>query len=191
MPGHKVRQMMKAERDLAEKRFRREKNKNLLSTPGIHQCMIVLDHLKPTFNIGKIFRSADVFSVHQVHLVGIDFFDPAPGMGAFKWVPAMFHRDFFQCYTYLVNQGYTPFVLEPDKGEMICDIQLPERSAFIFGHEEFGLSFDPSLYPDIRPLTIPQYGRTESLNVSIAASITMYEYARQHNRCQNGGFSPK
>lgn len=182
MGPHKIRLMMKAEQDMAKRRFRRQKNKNLLSTPGIHKCIIVLDHLKPTYNIGKIFRSADAFGVQEIHLIGIDFFDPAPGMGAFKWVPAVFHNDFFLCYISLLNQGYTLFVLEPGSGTPVFETGFPEKSAFIFGHEEFGISFEPDLFPGIQTISIPQFGKTQSLNVSVAASIMMYEYARQHGK---------
>jgi tRNA G18 (ribose-2'-O)-methylase SpoU len=114
--------------------------------------------------------------------VGIDFFDPAPGMGAFKWVPAHFHTSFFTCYTDLVNKGYTPYILEPGQGVSVMDTSLPTKSAFIFGHEEFGISFEPDLYPEINRLTIPQYGKSQSLNVSVAASIILYEYVRQHRQ---------
>ena len=186
MGPHRIRQMMKAERDLARRRFRRQRNKNKLAKPGVHDCIIVLDHLKPSYNIGKIFRSAEAFGAKAVHLIGIDYFDPAPGMGAFKWVPAVFHRDFFSCYTQLVTAGYVPFILEPGKGNPIMADQLPRKSAFIFGHEEFGISFDPDLFPEIRPLTIPQFGKSQSLNVSVAASIILYEYIRQNGRFGKG-----
>ena len=59
---------------------------------------------------------------------------------------------------------------------------LPEKSAFIFGHEEFGISFNKHDYKDIGALQIPQCGRSQSLNVSVAASIVMYEYIRQHGQ---------
>ncbi len=180
MGPHKVRMMMKAERDLAKRRFRRQRNKNRLATSGVHDCVIVLDHLKPTYNIGKIFRSAEAFGAKELHLVGIDYFDPAPGMGAFKWVPAVFHTNFYPCYTHLINNGYTPFILEPGKGAPIMDTPLPKKSAFIFGHEEYGISFEPDLFPQIQRLTIPQYGKSQSLNVSVAASIILYEYVRQN-----------
>lgn len=180
MGPHKIRQMMKAERDLARRRFRRQRNKNRLASPGIHDCIIVLDHLKPTYNIGKIFRSAEAFGAREVHLVNIPFFDPAPGMGAFKWVPAFFHNTFLSCYSDLVHKGWTPCILEPGKGVRITDVNLPRKSAFIFGHEEFGVSFEPDLYPKIERLTIPQFGRSQSLNVSVAASIILYEYTRQY-----------
>jgi len=190
MGPHKVRQMMRSERDMAKRRFRRQRNKNLLAKPGIHDCIIVLDHLKPTYNIGKIFRSSEAFGCREIHLVGIDFFDPAPGMGAFKWVPAVFHSEFFTAYTDIVNKGYTPYILEPGRGTPVMDTPLPPKSAFIFGHEEFGISFEPDLFPEIKRLTIPQYDKSQSLNVSVAASIILYEYVRQHGRPNESGFHP-
>ena len=180
MGPHKIRMMIKAEKEAAKRRFRRQRNKNRLAAPGRHKCIIILDRLKPTFNIGKIFRSAETFACHEVHLIGIDFFDPAPAMGAFKWVPARFHQRFLTCYAQLLERGYTIFILEPGQGKAVMDTNLPEKSAFVFGHEEYGISFEPDLYPGIRRLTIPQYGRSQSLNVSVAASIILYEYTRQH-----------
>ena len=182
MGPNKIRMMMKAEQEAAKRRFRRQRNKNRLAVPGIHDCILVLDHLKPTFNVGKIFRSAESFGCREVHLIDIDFFDPAPAMGAFKWVPAYFHKRFVTCYARLVEQGYTPFILEPGQGEPIMDIDLPQKSAFVFGHEEYGISFEPDLFPEVRQLTIPQFGKSQSLNVSVAASIILYEYTRQHGR---------
>ena len=143
--------------------------------------MIVLDHLKPAFNIGKIIRSADAFGAQAVHLIGIDFFDPAPAMGSFKWVPVKFHRDFASCYGELGNRGFTFFTLEPESGQKLPAVSLPQRCAFVLGHEEFGLSFNKSDFGGIESLTVPQFGKVQSLNVSIAASIVMYEYVRQHN----------
>ena len=179
--GSKKERMIKArEVKNAQERFRKQKRKNLLAKPGVHQMVIVLDHLKPSFNIGKIFRSAEAFGALRVDLVGIDYFDPAPGKGAFKHVPARFHDDFEGCYASLGESGHTPVILEPERGESIYRCSLPERSAFVLGNEEFGISFDPERFPDIRRVAIPQYGRVQSLNVSVAASIVMYEYVRQH-----------
>ena len=135
--------------------------------------MIVLDHLKPAFNIGKIFRSADAFGAREVHLVGIDFFDPAPAMGSFKWVPARFHSD-IGSWLYFVH-------IRADGEICLTAVKMPKRSAFILGHEEFGLSFDRQDFDGIKSLSVPQFGKVESLNVSNAASIIMYEYVRQHS----------
>ena len=73
-----------------------------------HDCVLVLDRLKPTFNVGKIFRSAETFGCREIHLIDIDFFDPAPAMGAFRWVPAVFHKRFMTCYADLLEAGLYP-----------------------------------------------------------------------------------
>ena len=55
-----------AGRRQARKRFERQRRLNRLASPGIHRLVGVLDHLKPRFNIGKIFRSAEAFGAEAV-----------------------------------------------------------------------------------------------------------------------------
>jgi tRNA G18 (ribose-2'-O)-methylase SpoU len=176
----KIRRHYHNERQSAIRRFKKQKRKNLLALPGRHRFVIVLDHLKPAFNIGKIFRSADAFGAAGVHLIATEFFDPAPAKGSFKWVPARFHKNFEECHTELIARDYTLFAMDSATGQDLGVASLPEKSAFIFGNEEFGHQFDRSSYPMIKSLKINQVGRVESLNVSIAASIVMYEYVRQN-----------
>ena len=175
-----VRRHFQKERQSAIRRFKKQKRLNLLASPGRHEFIIVLDHLKPFFNIGKIFRSADAFGAAEVHLIATDFFDPTPAKGSFKWVPAKFHQDFTSCYAELVDRGFTLYMLEASCGEDLAQVNLPEKSAFIFGHEEFGHQFSAAGYPEVKLLKIQQVGKVESLNVSVAASIVMYEYVKQH-----------
>lgn len=176
-----LRREVKERRKNAIRRFDKQKRRNIMAPPGRYDYIIVLDHLKPEFNIGKIFRSADAFGAHEAHLIGTDFFDPGPAKGSFKWVRARFHETFDTCYEYLTGQGYTLFTMEPSAPDTILSVRMPKYSAFIFGHEEFGISFDKSDYKEIGSLKVPQFGKVESLNVSIAASIVMYEYIRQHH----------
>lgn len=166
-------------RRLAIKRFRKQRQRNLLASPGSHRFIVVLDHLKPRYNIGKIFRSADAFGAHEVHLVGIDFFDPAPSMGSFKWVPAKFFDDIDSCFQQLIKRDYHLYLLMPSTASDLTQTIFPNRSAFIFGHEEYGFSFDPHAYANLSKISIPQCGKVQCLNVSVAASLTMYEYVRQ------------
>ena len=162
-------------------RYQKQRQRNILAEPGEHDFIIVLDHLKAGFNIPKIFRSAEAMGAHSIHLVGIGPFDPAPAKGSFKKVPARFHDNFESCYRVLMKEGYQLFTLEPDGDKSLLRMELPQKSAFILGHEEFGISFDAGDYPDIQSISIPQFGSVESLNVSIAASIMMFEYVRQHH----------
>ena len=141
--------------------------------------IIVLDNLKAGFNVPKIFRSAESFGAHEIHLINIPPFDPAPAKGGFRKVPAHFHDRFADCYRELEGRGYHFFTLEPGCTSRLDQAELPEKSAFVMGHEELGISFDTGDF-EIDCLTIRQFGDTQSLNVSIAASIVMYEYVRQH-----------
>lgn len=179
MVSRQCREELRRERMLSLKRYEKHRRRNLLAEPGAHPFIVVLDHLKAGFNVPKIFRSAEAFGGYEVHLIGIGPFDPAPAKGAFKNVPARFHDDFDACYRELHDRGYTLFTLEPGCGAALAETPFPSKSAFIFGHEERGISFDRNDYPAIRCLQIPQFGRVESLNVSVAASIVMYEYVRR------------
>ncbi len=163
----------------ALQRYQKQRRCNLLATPGTHDFIVVMDSLKAGFNIPKILRSAEVFGACEVHLINIGPFDPAAAKGAFKNVPARFFEEFSECHANLLERGYTVFALEAGTESHLPNAALPIKSAFIFGHEEFGLSFDSDDYPDIQGLSIPQFGKIESLNVSIAASIVMYEYVRR------------
>jgi tRNA G18 (ribose-2'-O)-methylase SpoU len=160
-------------------RYNKERQRNVLAKPGEHEFILVLDQLKPGFNVGKTFRSAEAFGAAAVHLVNIGPFDPAPAKGSFRKVPAAFHETFAGCHADLSGQGYTFFLLCPEESKSLCATELPQKSAFVLGHEEFGFSFDPEEYPGMKRLSIPQFGSVQSLNVSIAASVVMYEYVRQ------------
>jgi tRNA G18 (ribose-2'-O)-methylase SpoU len=162
-------------------RYTKQRQRNLLAKPGAHPFVLVLDHMKAGFNVAKIFRSAEVFGASEVHLIDIGPFDPAPGKGGFKKVPARFFEGFNESYQDLTERGYTLFMLSAGAETSLVSTPLPEKSAFVLGHEEWGHSFEPAAFPDIRALSIPQFGEIESLNVAVAASVAMYEYVRQRS----------
>lgn len=170
----------RASRAEAQARYERQRRLNLLAQPGPNPVVCVLDHLKAGFNVAKIFRSAQAFGVHEIHLVGIGPFDPAPAKGAFKRVPARRYEHIDASLERLDEIGFTPLRLAPDAPALLTRTSLPECCAFIVGHEEFGFSFAPADYPEMGAVSIPRVGAMESLNVSIAASIAMYEWIRQH-----------
>lgn len=166
-------------RDQALLRYQKQRQKNLLALPGVHDFILVLDHMKAGFNVAKIFRSAEAFGAREIHLIDIGPFDPSPAKGAFKKVPARFYASFDDSYRELMQRGYRPMILDATCNKLLPQVLLPEKTAFILGHEEWGHSFDPSEYPEIDCLSIPQFGQVESLNVAVAASIAMYEYVSQ------------
>ena len=171
--------MGKAKRRLAQSAFEAERKKNLTAVPGPLDCALLLDTLKPDFNVGKIFRSADVLGCREVELVGIPWFDVAPARGSFRHVPSVFHEKFDQAYQSLKGKDYTLVALHPRDAELMTETELPEKCAFVLGNEGVGFSADLDQYSDIKHVKIPQYGKAESLNVSVAAAVALYGYVRQ------------
>lgn len=174
---------MKPKKDWARKQFERHLRHNKhFAVPGCNELILVLDHLKASFNIGKIFRSAEAFGVKEIHIIGTESFPLQSAKGTFKRVPGIFHDSFEDCYEKLVSKedGLKIFVMDPAATKPLHHMDFPKKSVFVFGHEEIGMSFDWQQYPDMQAMKIAQLGQVESLNVSVAASIVMYEYVRQH-----------
>lgn len=141
---------------------------------------MVLDGLKPTFNIGKIFRSCQALGAREVFLINVPYFDPSPAKGAFKQTRSQSFSNFAEAYEQLKERGYTVYAMEPRAEKVMGVTPLASKAAFVMGHEEFGLSFKMEDYPEIQPLRVAQYGQVESMNVSVVASLALFEFVRQH-----------
>jgi tRNA G18 (ribose-2'-O)-methylase SpoU len=150
-----------------------------LAQPGPRDFVLVLDHLKVGFNIGKIFRTAQFFGAREVLLIGVPWFDPAPAKGAFRQTRSRFFDSFDQAHAYLNKEGYVCVALDPKAEAPLWSQPWPPKVAFVLGHEEYGLSFDPAAFAHVNLASLPRVGRTESLNVSVAASLAVYEYVRR------------
>lgn len=175
--------MSRTKNEKIQRRFLQEKYLNAIrSQPGPTGLRLVLDHLKPDFNVGKIFRSADAFGVREVLLVGIPWFDPGPAVGSFKHVRARFYASFADAHKDLVAEGVAIYNLEPEAGTLLPGAELPQDCALVLGNEGIGQSFSRAAFPGVGALRIPQYGRAQSLNVSVAAALGMYEYCRRWGR---------
>lgn len=180
-----LRQQKKQKREERERvlaLYHKEIQRNVLAKPGPMSFIIVLDHLKGGFNVPKIFRSAEAFGCHEIHLINVPPFDPRPAKGALRKIPTRFHESFSHCYQELTERGYQLFALDAQAETGLPDASFPEKAAFILGNEGIGLCFNQQDYPDVQLIGIPHQGQTESLNVSVAASIVMYEYSRQFAR---------
>lgn len=164
-----------------EKKLNRELITSKLNAEhGKNKIILVLDHLKRTYNIGKIIRSAEVFSIYELHLIGTKNFDPYPAKGAIKRVKIKFFNTLSESINELKKINYQVFVLDAHTDEYLHAVKLPEKTALIIGHEEFGPQLTDIDENDYNKVKIKQYGTTESLNVSIASSIGIYEYLRQN-----------
>ena len=156
---------------------------NVLSrhhAPGPFEYVLVLDRLKAGYNVPKILRSANVLGAREVHLCGIREFDPSPAKGALRHTRTVWFGTALESITALLAQDYTVYAMHMEGTHVLGKDVLPKKSAFVMGHEEWGFSFELDAVPGLRTLRIPQFGKVQSMNVSVAASVAAFEWCRQH-----------
>ena len=146
---------------------------------------LMLFNIDGNMNIAMSIRSAAVLGCSNVWIIGRRFYDARPEVGAKNYIkihkldtlddPHTFFRT-HNLQPFLVEQGGTP--LESMNFRSYTKELQPV--CFIMGSESKGLpkEFLQTMKGAPR-LSISQYGMLRSFNVSIAASIIMYEYLRQ------------
>lgn len=172
---------------LANKRiiakFEKEIIKSKSATLGINNVIAVLDNLRGEFNIPRIIRSANIFACREVFVIGTPFFNPYPAVGAVRYTRIRFFKNFNEAFETLNDLNYKTYAMAPPRynGKNLWDLSFNKKEsvAFVVGNEHKGLSFNIEDYEGVMPLFIPQHGKTESLNVSVAMSIALAEYDRQ------------
>ncbi|NOY90730.1 MAG: RNA methyltransferase [Deltaproteobacteria bacterium] len=139
----------------------------------------VLEHLTDPFNTSAIMRSAEAFGVHRVEVIPErEQFLAAPvSRGAHRWLELRRHDDGASCARVLHEEGYEIFVatMEGELGPR--DLAAREKVAVVFGNEHAGVSSALREAAD-GTYAVPMSGFVESLNVSVAAAITLFEATR-------------
>ncbi|NPA91803.1 MAG: RNA methyltransferase [Chloroflexi bacterium] len=129
-------------------------------------------------NQAAILRSADAFGVQEVAVVtGRGGFAPSERVtqGAHKWLTIRHYPDIQEAMESLKARGYVIWASRLDPQAVPLDrVDLSRPAAFFFGNEHAGLSPDALALAD-RTFVIPMVGFAQSLNVSVAAAITLYQ----------------
>ena len=171
---------MKKTQKQIDKKFQEElRDSRVFAKPGKHSLVLILDHLKPDFNVGKILRTAEFFNFHSIYLWGVGQFDPYIAKGAMRHIPVIVAESKEDFLIPLMQEGFRFFALDLSANREITQVKFPQKTALILGHEEFGVSKDLLEHEWVDALKISGEGKTQSLNVSIAASIAGFEYLRQ------------
>jgi len=141
---------------------------------------VILEDLYQKHNTSAIVRSCDIFGIQDVHIIENkykSYMSNQVGKGSQKWLD--FHRyrkkqiNTQDCIDTIKSQGYQLIATSPHNNScLIQDFDITKKSAFVFGVEKAGVSETMFEQAD-GFLKIPMVGFTESLNVSVAAAITL------------------
>lgn len=99
--------------------------------------------------------------------------------GSEKWVPVHTHPSIKAACAYLRARGFRLYAtaLRPEAVDFRA-LDYTQPTAFILGAEYFGISEEALAEADML-IRIPMYGMVQSLNVSVAAAVLLYEAQRQ------------
>ena len=152
---------------------------------------VVLENIHDPHNVSAIFRSCDAVGVLAVELVYTHEKFPAIGKksssSAYKWVNHRNHRSIEECYGALREQGRTIYASRlSDDAVPLYDLDMTSNTAVVFGNEHRGVSGQASRLADAN-FQIPMMGMIQSLNVSVAAAVCLYEALRQRLKHSPGG----
>lgn len=148
--------------------------------------VLVIENVWDPHNVSAILRSADAVGIQHVHLLYT--VETAPNLkrhgklssaSAKKWLDFTVHDSTDQCFDQLHEEGFKVYASHLSRdGVTLHDIDFTGKTALVLGNESRGVSDEACALAD-GIYTIPMMGMVESLNVSVAAAVSLYEALRQ------------
>lgn len=163
-------------------RLTEEEFKKAEKTP----LVIVLDNVRSAQNVGSVFRTCDAFRVEKICLCGITPTPPSREMnktalGATETVDWEYFADTNSCLELLSEKGWECIAVEQtENSEKLDTFSIVEHKKYglVFGNEVDGV--DQNVVNNcVKSLEIPQMGVKHSINISVCAGITIWEFFRQ------------
>lgn len=146
---------------------------------------LCLEEVHKPNNVSAIIRTADAVGVHKVHAVW-----PSEQMrtlahtsaGARNWVEVDTHQNIDSAVGELKNQGMQILATNlSDSAVDFREIDYTKPTAIILGGEKHGISKHALELAD-QDIIIPMVGMVQSLNVSVASALILFEAQRQRQQ---------
>ncbi len=148
----------------------------------------LLDNIRSLWNVGSIFRTADAVLARKLYLCGMTGRPPRKeisktALGADLTVPWEYVEDPRKAVVLLKDMGVSVVALEhTDRSAPYDSFDYSFPVCIVVGHEIAGVSSEVVAMADAA-VEIPMLGLKESLNVSTAFGVAVYEILR---RCDAG-----
>ncbi len=147
---------------------------------------VLLPDIRSGWNVGSFFRTADSLGIDQIFLSGLT---PKPphkeisktALDADIFVPWSYFHNSLECAKILKKRGYSLVAMElTDNAISLEKFQFPKNACLVMGNEITGVSKEMlELCDDV--IFIPMQGGKQSMNVSIAGSLGMWEMVKSIN----------
>ncbi len=144
-------------------------------TASEHDLVLMLDDIRDPGNLGTILRTADWFGVTYciASLSTTDFYNPktiSATMGSFTRISISYAP--LEDVLKKIKERGIPIVVADMNGENTHTATLPRNGFLLMGSESHGIS-PVGRTAATHLVTIPRFGKAESLNVSVATGILL------------------
>jgi tRNA (guanosine-2'-O-)-methyltransferase len=145
---------------------------------------VVMENVNDPHNISAVMRTCDAVGIQDLYILNTkiakhDYFGVKSSSSAAKWLTVHQFTDAKECFEALrknYNKIYTTH-LSTD-AVSLYDIDYTDSVALVFGNEHDGVSEETIAMADGN-FIIPQLGFIQSLNISVACAVSIYEAHRQ------------
>jgi len=155
--------------------------KNLL-TKRQPDLTVVMENVNKPHNLAAIIRTCDAVGIPKVHAVASHpeiRTKQNSASGSSKWVELDIHQSTEEAFSTLRQRGFQIFVAHfSEESRDFRTIDFTKPTALVVGAELDGISKTATSLAD-GSLYIPMVGMVESLNVSVATAIMLFEAERQ------------
>lgn len=147
---------------------------------------VVLENVWDPHNISAVLRSCDAVGIQEVYIISPkDKKESKIGRkssaSASKWITIYHFRDVKECFDVLRSKYSKIYATHLQKDAMpLYEMDFTQSLALVFGNEKDGVSDLATELADGN-FAIPQVGMIQSLNISVACAVTLYECYRQRN----------
>lgn len=149
---------------------------------------VVLENVHDEHNVAAVLRSCDAVGIDEIHLIyhsgqSLPVFGKKTSGGARKWVRQHKHDSVEECFDVLRKRGYRILATRLDDSAVsLYDTDFTKPTAVVFGNEHSGVT-DTAVALADGTIMIPQVGMVQSLNISVACAVTVFEASRQRRAC--------
>jgi tRNA (guanosine-2'-O-)-methyltransferase len=146
--------------------------------------VVVLENVFDPHNISAVMRTCDAVGVQDVYVLNTRIprhkkWGAKSSSSAAGWLTVHQYEDADECFGALKKQVDRIFTTHLGGDAVsLYDMDLTGRIALVFGNEHSGVSDEILPYSDGN-FVIPQVGIIESLNISVACAVSLYEAFRQ------------
>ena len=142
---------------------------------------IAIENLQRDYNMGPIVRAANAFNINKVHMIGRKQWNKRGAMVTDLYMNIQYHDDVNAFMADMDKSKRVVIAMDIVKGaKNLSETKLPLNTVLVFGAEGPGLSKE-MLGKAKEVVMIEQFGSTRSVNVGVAAGITMYTWLQQHS----------